>query len=176
MITLTRHLLENSQPPGSYSVSDTSHLYKKCRKLQVSCEAAWPSCLDTGTGLVPVSLVPLGRHWSVCWADPTHEVHLPSGRVCYAFLPSLFLGTVEVINARETVPQGFHRDLFSGCSFPETGKETGLCALIVCGGGTKLRVGELGTLLFVWSPVQLPVFFLDWFLKNTKNEVHKIPV
>lgn len=49
-----------------------------------------------------------------------------------------FLGTVEVINARETVPQEVPHDLLSSCAAPPIGKDTD------CGKQcTKLRVGKL---------------------------------
>lgn len=49
-----------------------------------------------------------------------------------------FLGTVEVINARETVPQDVPHNLLSSCAAPPLGKDTD------CGKQcTKLRVGKL---------------------------------
>lgn len=60
--------------------------------------------------------------------------------------PFYFLGTVEVINARETVPRGFPHDLLSGCAAGlPIGKDTDWAMRALCAPGmrcTKFGVGR----------------------------------
>lgn len=60
----------------------------------------------------------------------------------------LLLGTVEVINARETTPQTFPRDLLSSCNagFP-IGKDTAWATAVCPPGVHRAQGGELSTSL-----------------------------
>lgn len=88
--------------------------------------------------------------------------------------PFSFLGTVEVINARETVPRGFPRDLLSGCAAGlPIGKDTDWAMRAVCAPGmqcTKVGVGEVRTLLTL-SEVLFNCLHSSWidFCKSKKK-------
>ncbi|NWQ81104.1 GGT5 hydrolase, partial [Columbina picui] len=94
-----------------------------------------------------------GHMLCLSWIQRDRQVHVLTTGVHRVSVLSPLLRvssrTVEVINARETVPQRFPHDLLSGCTAGlPVGKDTAMRA--VCAPGvrcTKLRVGEVRTLL-----------------------------
>lgn len=105
--------------------------------LTAACPSSVHGPLAKGSRAVqPHQLWPCGlRHAHGLLKSGVHL--LQEDNVLY--FPFLFLGTVEVINARETVPRVFLHNLLSGCAagFP-VGKDTAWAMRAVC---TELRVG-----------------------------------
>lgn len=108
-------------------VSDTSHLQRKCKKMhqmwssisQMLGYRCWPCpCTVIASRQSLVSLL----NWLAVWYSPAFWKRL----LCiFSFS---FLGTVEVINARETAPQGIPSDLLSGCARLPIGKDLRVCS------------------------------------------------